>query len=145
MEDTWTGRDLPVLDAVVSQMDEVNKTGGWPDGADIAKNTGLEVLDVAAALDALEGEYLDLQRTAGDPSAWFVTGVSSAARRVVGQWPTGESLIERLAAGIGEAAEREADPKRKERLLVVARELAGMAKAVAVNVASEVLAGRVPR
>jgi hypothetical protein len=60
MEDTWAWRDLPVLDAVVSQLDEVNETGGWPDLPDIAEATGLGDLEVAAALD---GEYLDLQRT----------------------------------------------------------------------------------
>jgi hypothetical protein len=105
-----------VLDEVVRQMDEINKTGGFPDGADIARSTGLEVLDIAAALDALEGEYLSLQRTSGGPEGWFVTGVASAARREVGQWPMGEIFIERLAGGIAEAAEQEADPERKSRL-----------------------------
>src|ERR1035438_1373812 len=95
MEDTWAWRDLPVLDAVVRQLDEVNKTGGFPDVADLAASTGLGTLDVAAALDALKGDYLNLQRTAGDPSSWFVTSVTSAARREVGQWPTGQNLIER--------------------------------------------------
>lgn len=137
-------RDLPVLDAVVSHMDEINKTGGFPDGADIARSIGLGTLDVAAALDALESEYLTLQRTSGDPSGWFVTGVTSAARRAVGQWPTGESLIERLAGGIAEAAEREADPERKRRLLAVAREFGGAVKAIAVNVASDMLEHRLP-
>ena len=144
MEDTWTWRDLPVLDAVVSQMDEINKTGGFPDLPDIARSTGLATLDVAAALDALESEYLALQRTSGGPEGWFVTSVTSAARREVGQWPTGESLIERLAGGIAEAAEREADPERKRRLLAVARELGGALKAVAVNVASDMLEHRLP-
>jgi hypothetical protein len=50
-----------------------------------------------------------------------------------------ESLIEPLAAGIAEAADQEADPERKRRLAVVARELGGMAKAIAVNVASQML------
>jgi hypothetical protein len=144
MEDTWTGRDLPVLDAVVSKMDEVNRTGQWPDAGDIAAFTGLGVLDVAAALDALEGDYLDLQRTSGDPSAWFVTSVTSAARREVGQWPTGESMIDRLVGGIGEAAEEETDPEKKRRLQAVARELGGMAKAVAINVTSQMLEYRLP-
>jgi hypothetical protein len=46
MEDTWTWRDLPVLGAVVSKMDEVNRTGQWPDTGDIAAVTGLGALDV---------------------------------------------------------------------------------------------------
>jgi hypothetical protein len=144
MEDTWAWRDLPVLDAVVRQMDEINKTGGWPDGADIASSTGLSILDVAAALDALEDEYLGLTRTSGGPEGWFVTSVTAGARRVVGQWPTGESLIERLASGIGDAAENEPDPERKRRLREVARELGGMAKAVAVSVASQIVEHQLP-
>jgi hypothetical protein len=61
----------------------------------------------------------------------------TCAWRAVGQWPTGESLIERLAAGIAEAAETEPDPERKRTFKMVARELGGMTKAIAVNVASQ--------
>lgn len=138
MEDTWAARDLPVLDAVVSLLDEGAATGAQPDGADIAAKTGLPLDDVGAALQALR-ELLELGTPGGGPASWFVSGVTGAARREVGQWPTGESLIERVAAGIAEAAEREPDPERKQRLRAVARELGGMAKAVAVNVASQIL------
>jgi hypothetical protein len=144
MEDTWTWRDLPVLDAVVSQLDEGAATGTMPELTDIAESTGLGDVDVAAALQALADGFLDLQTPMGDISGWFVTGVTSEARRAVGQWPTGVSLIERLAGGITEAAEQEADPERKQRLLAVARELGGAAKAIAVNVASDLLEHRLP-
>ena len=70
--------------------------------------------------------------------------VTTAARRAVGQWPTAEGIIERLAAGITPAAERESDPEQKRRVLTVARELGGAAKAIAVNVASEILERRLP-
>ena len=66
------------------------------------------------------------------------------ARREVGQWPTGEGLVERLAAGISQAADQEQDPEQKRRLALVARELAGAAKAIAINVASEILEHRLP-
>jgi hypothetical protein len=144
MEDTWTWRDLPVLDAAVSQLDEMSAEGLILELADIAEVTGLAVNDVIAAVEALEGEYLGLQRTMGDPARWRIWSVTSAARREVGQWPTGESLIKRLVGGISEAAERETDPERKRRLAAVARELGGMAKAVAVNVASQVLGHQLP-
>jgi hypothetical protein len=85
MRDTWASREFPVLDAAVTELDKQNKTGTCPGAGDIAAITGLDVLEVAAALDALEGDYLEFQRTAGDPSAWFVTRVTSAARRAVGQ------------------------------------------------------------
>jgi hypothetical protein len=144
MEDTWTWRDLPVLDAAVSQLDEMSAEGLILELAGIAEVTGLAANDVIAAVEALEGEYLGLQRTMGDPSRWRIQSVTPAARHAVGQWPTAESLIERLAAGIAEAAGRETDPERKRRLAAVARELGGMAKGVAVNVASQMLGHWVP-
>jgi hypothetical protein len=150
MEDTWAWRDLPVLDAVVILLDESAGTGTVPDVADIGERVEsggqarLGDLEVAAALESLAGDYLDLRKTAGDLSSWYVASVTSAARREVGQWPTGESLVERLAAGLAEAAEREPDPERKKTLRAVARELGGAVKAVAVNVASEILEHRLP-
>jgi hypothetical protein len=139
MDDTWAERDLPVLDAVVSLLDEGAAAGVMPEVTDIAARSGLGEAEVAAALQALKGKFLDLELTMGSISAWWVTGVTPDARRVVGQWPTGESLIVRLAGGIAEAAEREADPERKKTLRVVAREPGGMAKAVAVDVTSNAL------
>jgi hypothetical protein len=57
----------------------------------------------------------------------------------------GESLVDQLASGIAQAAEREADPEQKRRLLAVARGLgSGAAKTIAINVASEILEQRFP-
>lgn len=44
-----------------------------------------------------------------------------------------------------DAAERESDPEQKRRLMTVARELGGAAKAIAVNVASVFLEHRLPQ
>jgi hypothetical protein len=52
--------------------------------------------------------------------------------------------LPRTAAGITQAAEQETDPEQKRRLVVVARELGGAAKAIAVNVASAMLEQRIP-
>jgi len=49
MEDTWASRDLPVLDTVVRQLDDLPRTGAYPDAADIAASTGLEIIAVVAA------------------------------------------------------------------------------------------------
>jgi hypothetical protein len=146
MEDTWANRDLPVLDAIVRQLDELSRLGGGRvlQAADVAARTGLDVGDVAAALSALKGEYVTLVTGAGGASQWMITAVSADARRAVGQWPTGGSLVDRLAAGIDRAAENESDPEQKRRLLAVARGLGGAARAIAVNVASEMLEHRLP-
>lgn len=144
MEDTWANRDLPVLDAIVRQLDELSRLGGGRvlQAADVATSTGLDVGDVAAALTALDGEYVTLVKGAGGASQWNIMAASADARRAVGQWPTGESLVERLAAGIAQAAEQEKDPEQKRRLRAVARELGGAAKAIAINVATEMLEHR---
>lgn len=143
MKDTWVPRDLPVLSAAVDLVDEMYAQGRYPEGADIAGRARMDIESVGAALHALDGEYIELQPT-GAPASWGVPHVTAAARRAVGQWPTAESVIERLAAGMTQAAERESDPEQKRRLTAVARELGGAAKAIAVNVASEILEHRLP-
>jgi hypothetical protein len=143
MDDTWASRDLPVLESVVAQLDELLLLNGHPDAVDVAGWSGWPVEEVIPALNALDGEYINLHRTL-EPEGWYVTGVTARARRAVGQWPSGENLIERLSASISEAAEQEKDPAQKRRLLSVARELGGAAKTIAINVATEMLEHRLP-
>jgi hypothetical protein len=138
LEDTWQARDLPVLNAVVSQFDEVPRTSAWPDAGDIAALTGLALTDVAASLNAFDGEYLTLVR-AGTLSGWHVTNVTSAARRAVGQWLTPDALVLRLAEAFGAAAESEADPERKGRLRQVAAFLTSTGRDIATEVVSKVI------
>lgn len=70
MQDTWSSRDLPVLDAVVSMLDEPNRN--FVAVHQIAARTGLDKMEVARALDALEGPYvIKYQKLAGsDPANW---------------------------------------------------------------------------
>ena len=138
MDSTWGSRELPVLEAVIADFDRVPEGGGWPDGEDIAASTGLPVADVGAALLALDGQYLTVVRS-GTAGSWHITAVTPDARRAVGQWPSAENLVEQLAARIGEAAERETDQDRKGKLQAVARGLAGVAKGIAINVASSLI------
>jgi hypothetical protein len=143
MEDTWASRDLPVLEAAVSQVDKLLPLNKTPEAIDITETTGLPIPVVITALNALDGEYVVLRRSL-EPAGWDITAVTPHARRAVGQWPTGESLVQRLAAGISQAAEHVQDPEQKRRLLTVARELGGAAKTIAINVASEILEHRLP-
>jgi hypothetical protein len=108
-----------VLTAAVELVDEMYPSGTMPEGGDIAARAGMDIQAVGTALNALDGEFLDVQRT-GDFAHWGIFGVTPAARRAVGQWPTAESMIERLAAGMALAAEREADPEQRSRLMTVA-------------------------
>jgi hypothetical protein len=145
MEETWSSRDLPVLDTVVQLLDEF--PGGSLLGGQIVKRTRMDPSDVERAVWALSPDYVLLGRqlaAEGGIDTQMVDGVTAEARRIVGQWPTGESLVGRLAAGIEQAAEKETDPEQKRRLLAVARGLGGAAKSIAINVASEILEHRLP-
>jgi hypothetical protein len=82
VEDTWTSRDLPVLDATVALFEEGIDL---PEVADIAGRSGLSVEDVARAVRALDGEYVDLRMSMGGPASWFMQGVTPAARPGSGQ------------------------------------------------------------
>jgi hypothetical protein len=145
MEETWTSRDLPVLDAVVQLLDE--SPGGLLLGQQVVERTGMDPVDVERAVWALSPGYVILgQQMAAEGGIGMqcLDGVTAEARRVVGQWPTGESLVDQLASGIAQAAEQEADPEQKRRLLAIARDLGGAAKTIAINVVSEVLEHRLP-
>jgi hypothetical protein len=141
VEDTWVSRELPVLDATVALLEEGMDL---PEVVDIAERSGLAAEDVGRALRAMDGLYIDLEMTMGEVGRWFVRGVTPEARRGVGQWPSGESLVSQLVEGLNAAAEREADPERKGRLRQAAGLLGGMARDVVVAVASSVVDRYIP-
>jgi hypothetical protein len=68
-------------------------------------------------------------------SGFFVDAVTADARRAVGQWPTGVSLVRQLAEGLAAAAEKETDPERKTRLGQAAGLLGGAVRDIAVEIA----------
>lgn len=135
MKDTWASRDLPVLDATVTLIDEGELL---PEVTDIAQRSGLDIRSAFLALLALKGEYVDLQIT-GEPGASYVRGVTSAARRAVGQWPTPESLADQLAAAFRTAAETEPDEEKQSRLRQVAGFLGSAGRDIAVGVIGQVI------
>jgi hypothetical protein len=144
VEDTWTSRDLPVLEAVVRLLDE-GARHVWV--RDIAGATGLEPVDVGRAFRALEGPFIDdVVPMPGlvSPNDWAVSSVTAEARYAVGQWPTPESLVERLADAFNEAADRESDEKRRGRIREIAGMLTGSLREFAVGVAAEVVARKIP-
>jgi hypothetical protein len=144
VEDTWTNRDLPVLEAVVGRLDE-GAQHIWV--RDIAEATGLDPVDVGRAFRALEGRYIDdMTPMPGLVSAndWAVSSVTAEARYAVGQWPTPESLIDRLAEAFTAAAEREPDVQKRGRLREIAGALTGGLRDLAIGVAGEVIARKIP-
>lgn len=139
VEDTWFRRDRPVLDAAVSLLDESAWTSFEPDLRQIAERARVSEHDAAAALQALDGTYLTLEMVMGPIGDWYVSKVTAAARQEVGQWPTAESVIARLADGLAAAAETEPDPERKRGLKSVAGWLSGAAQGVAADVLARII------
>jgi hypothetical protein len=72
----------------------------------------------------MDPTYVDFRKTetGGDPTFWYVLKVTPQARQAVGQWPTAEGLIDRLAKAFRDAAENEDDPERHYQL----RQAAGL-------------------
>jgi hypothetical protein len=138
VQDTWATRELPVLDATVSLLEESYMVTV----SDIATRTGLDSATVARSLEALDPVYVDFRKTTtgGDPTFWYVLKVAPQARRAVGQWPTPDSFVTKLAAELSAAASQEEDVERKGLLSYAARLIGDTVRAAAVRAAGEVLA-----
>ena len=108
---------------------------------DIAARTGIPTTEVARALEALDPDYVDFRKTTtgGDPTFWYVLKATPEARRVVGQWPTAGSLVDRLAQQLGAEAARQTDPERKSLLSYAARLIGDTLRESAVQAVSRVL------
>ncbi len=127
---------MPVLSAAVALLENSYMVTV----SDIAERTGLDQADVARSLDAMDPTYVDFRKTetGGDPTFWYVLKVTPEARRAVGQWPTAESLIDRLAQAFRDAADREEDMGRQYQLRQAAGLLAETVRDVAVQAAARV-------
>ena len=136
MRETWYGRELPVLTAVVNAF-EHGLADGFPDVPDIVEATGLSADDVSRSLSALDGQYLVFVQTmSGDG---FVEKIFPAARRAVGQWPSPEDLVGRMASALREVADRTEDPTTKGRLRQAAEAIGGLAQKVLVEVGAKLI------
>jgi hypothetical protein len=84
VDETWTKRDLPVLEMIVKFLDE--RAGAEiPEGSDVAEQLQMDIDDVARAFIALDGEFIDLRKMGNGAASWDVASVTASARRVVGQ------------------------------------------------------------
>jgi predicted transcriptional regulator len=138
VHDTWTDRDLPVLEATVALLEQsfmVTVT-------DIAARTGFEPSVVATALETLDPIYVDFRKTVtgGDPRFWYVYKATPEARRAVGQWPTAEALASRLAEELTAAARQEPDADQRSLLVYAARLIGDTLREATVRAAGHVLA-----
>jgi predicted transcriptional regulator len=142
VHDTWATRELPVLSATVSLLEESYMVTV----SDIAGRTELDAATVARSLEALDPVYVDFRKTTtgGDPTFWYVLKVTPQARQAVGQWPTADSFVTRLAEELSAAAAQEEDAERKGLISYAARLIGDTLREAAVRAAGQVLAPAVP-
>jgi hypothetical protein len=138
MESTWEKRDLPVLEATVQYFEE-HRLKSMPQAYDLAPIVGIDEEDLGMALLALNGEYLSCQMLGGGLKNILVKEVHPSARRAVGQWPTPESLAERILSAMSQAADTEPDPDRRTKLKQTAAFLGSSGKDLLVNVLAAVV------
>jgi hypothetical protein len=136
VEDTWWSRDLPVLDTAVQLFQQQD----FVYVEDLARETGFEVKDVGRALRDMQGVFVGQIMGIGDMERWCITEVTPEARRAVGQWPTPENVVARLAEAFSAAAEHEPDPERRGKLRALGSFLADTGKDFAAEVVAKVIA-----
>lgn len=140
MSDTWHNRDLPVLDAAVTGVDEDQ----FVDDSTIVRATGLSEEDVQRALRALASDNLIKHGPVlADGSITLVTGVSGRARRAVGAWPTPETAADRMIAALEQIAANTDDEDTRSRVRKILEGLGGSGRQIAVGVGTAIITGQV--
>jgi hypothetical protein len=140
LNSTWESRDLVVLEAAVKYLDE-HAGHSLPEGSDLQELTGLSMDDVRRALLALDGVYLGIQMVmdGGTGTHWFVEHVYPNARLAVGQWPTPETLADRLVQALALAADKEPDEEKRGLLKTTASWFSNAGRDVLVDVTAAVI------
>jgi hypothetical protein len=102
------------LEVIVQLYDE---TGGLMGSTAIGAAAGLSEEDTQRALRALQHNnpsFVTKMQAQGSGDIYLVGPPTGHARRVVGAWPTPESLTNRIVAALNEAADTETDEAKKE-------------------------------
>ncbi|GAA2237167.1 hypothetical protein GCM10010401_06610 [Rarobacter faecitabidus] len=94
---TWYERDYPVLVAAVAicQDNAYNRAMTH----EIARRTGIDVVDVVKSINNLQERYLYAKDTSTVGARdYIVTGATAAGLQATDVWPSAQSLEERLIA-----------------------------------------------
>lgn len=67
-----------------------------------------------------------------------IMDVTDDARLAVGQWPSPESVADRIVAELVEAADREPDERKRTKLRAAAETLGSLGRDLLINVAANV-------
>jgi hypothetical protein len=140
-DDTWTTRDLPVLDAAVTLVD-AQPFVGTP-LRELAEAAGVSTDGAIAALRALETAGL-VEVQWGSARHARVTNVSGEARQLVGAWPTPESYADRLTQELDRRIDQTSDDDERGRLEKMRDAAIGMGRGLFVDVTAAVLTRQIP-
>lgn len=147
VEDTWTNRDLPVLEAAVRGVDQhrVAGGGGGIPFQEIADQTGLRENDVYASARALEDAGLVELRLVLPATRGRISAVSGQARQIAGSWPTEETYVDRLLAAVEALEANATDEDTRSRLRKLRDGLAAAGRDLLVSVAAATISGQIPK
>lgn len=137
----FRSRDLPVLDAIVRYFDESDDPFEpyIPNVDTFAKITGMDPGQVGRAVRALSPRFIEtVDATRDDLLDVSIMGVTDEARWAVGQWPTPETVADRIVAALLEAADREPDERKRTKLRAAAETLGSLGRDLLINVAANV-------
>jgi hypothetical protein len=142
VDDTWTSRDLPVLEAAVRGVDSHSIVGVAL--STIANETTLPVEDVAIAARALQDAgYVAVTWRMRHPSS-AITAVSGEARRIAGSWPSNDVAADRLLEAVRQLEASALSDDERGRLRKLLDALSGVSRDVVVQVASAAITGQMP-
>lgn len=138
LPDRWAEIDLPVLVAAARLLEEGTEVL-WE--SLIADATGLDKDAVLRALSNLDGAYLNGRSSRGDGrlQSFVVIELTERGRRVVGLWPSGES-VDALVDALRQAEDATDDPEEKGALRRAAGAVMGVSRDIMVDVVAAVVA-----
>jgi hypothetical protein len=135
--DTWTSRELPILQALLHRFDAGEQIVDLETIRAELDMRGPQLLAASTALRDADPPYIELELSSGwteNSAGGVVTRVYERTRRELGSWPSPEAMLNQLVVALEDASESEAEPERKGRLRAAAETLGGMARDLAVDV-----------
>ena len=136
LPETWASRDFPLLKHVAAAID----AEGSVSAQELSGLTGMSQADVSSALRALDGEYLKINWGNHYAPIGKIVGITPAARRAVGMWPTAESVTEQLLTTLDEQIENSAgDQDKRSKLIKIRDAIGGTARDIFVEVAGSAM------
>lgn len=143
LADTWDWRDLPVLRAIVQELDSTMEPVMLPT---IGALTGLDGDDVKRAVLALDRAGLITaswtEAGGGEKFVHFVRDVGATAFSLVGAWPSPDTGVDRMIAALEAIARNSPTEDERTRAQKILDLFVGAGRDIAVSVATTMITGQ---